>query len=460
MVICYRMKVLQMRQLRIKDNNQRNKSEFLEIPNLVKTISNKTLEKLEKEGVFVFPETVHDAEDITRDQMILQSVNDTYRSGNVMGFLGYGEERLVIESRFSTGDNDFLFQYLLERVLDFPNIVNLETDATHDDRMFSLLLFLFPSYLAAAMRKGVFKTYVRNEYNDGNVKGTINIDRHIRKNIPFVGNIAYSQREYAYDNFLMQLIRHTVEFIKRKPYGHKLLAKVKDEVQQVIEATPDYEAKNLRKVLVENKKNTVRHAFYHEYRALQRLCILILQNEKSQVGLGERKIYGILFDGAWLWEEYINTIVDNTFYHPMNKGGKGAQWLFTVDGSIKGLIYPDYIGKSPVNRIIADAKYKPIDNIGNKDYLQVLAYMFRFDAKKAFYFYPETEDVEDKVFWLNKGSSYEKNVKAREDVCLIKHGLHIPSGAESYNDFVEAIKKSEAEFKKPFSEIVEMKVFG
>ena len=31
---------------------------------------------------------------------------------------------------------------------------------------------------------------------------------------------------------------------------------------------------------------------------------------------------------------------------------------------------------------------------------------------------------------------------------------------ETYNDFVEAIKKSEAEFKKPFSEIVEMKVFG
>ncbi len=229
-----------MKQLKIKDNDQRKKEEFFDIPGLVKTIADKTLEELEKEGVFVFPEMVHDAEDITRDQMILQSVNDTYRSGNVMGFLGYGEERLVIESRFSTGENDYLFQYLLERVLDFPNIVNLETDATHDDKMFSLLLFLFPSYLAAAMRKGAFKTYVRNEYNDGNVKGTINIDRHIRKNIPFVGNIAYSQREYAYDNYLMQLVRHTVEFLKRKPYGHKLLAKVKEEVQMVVDATPSY----------------------------------------------------------------------------------------------------------------------------------------------------------------------------------------------------------------------------
>ncbi len=447
-----------MKQFKIKDNDQRKKEEFFDIPGLVKTIADKTLEELEKEGVFVFPEMVHDAEDVTRDQMILQSVNDTYRSGNVMGFLGYGEERLVIESRFSTGDNDYLFQYLLERVLDFPNIVNLETDATHDDKMFSLLLFLFPSYLSAAMRKGAFKTYVRNEYNDGNVKGTITIDRHIRKNIPFVGNIAYSQREYAYDNYLMQLIRHTVEFIKRKPYGHKLLAKVKEEVQVVVDATPSYEAKDLRKILVENKKNTVRHAYYHEYRALQRLCILILQNEKTQVGLGARKIYGIVFDGAWLWEEYINTLVDNKFYHPMNKGGKGAQWLFTVDGNKSGMVYPDFIGRSPVNRFIADAKYKPVDNIGNKDYLQLLAYMFRFNAKRAFYFYPEVDDTNDKVFWLNSGSSYEKNVQRRDDVCLIKHGLHIPKDSASYKVFIDLIKVSEVEFINKLSDIQEIEV--
>lgn len=446
-----------MKQLKIKDNDQRKKEEFFEIPGLVKTIADKTLEELEKEGVFVFPEMVHDAEDVTRDQMILQSVNDTYRSGNVMGSLGYGEERLVIESRFSTGDNDYLLQYLLERILDFPNIVNLETDATHDDKTFSLLLALFLSYLVSAMRKGVFKTYVRNEYNDGNVKGTINIDRHIRKNIPFVGNIAYSQREYAYDNFLMQLIRHTVEFIKRKPYGHKLLAKAKEEVQLVVEATPSYEAKDLRRILVENKKNTVRHAYYHEYRALQRLCILILQNKKTQLGLGASKIYGIVFDGAWLWEEYVNSLVDEIFYHPMNKGGKGAQWLFAGGA---GLIYPDFIGKNPNNRIIADAKYKPVDNIGNKDYLQVLAYMFRFDAKRAFYFYPDVDAIEDKVFWLNSGSSYEKNVQKRDDICLTKHGLHIPKDAASYDEFVALIKACEVEFLSEFSDMTNIEDRG
>ena len=435
-----------MKQFKIKDNDKKNKAEFSDIPRLVRTVSDKTLEELEKEGVFVFPGGIREAEDITKDQMILQSVNDSYCSGNVMGFLGYGDERLVIESRFSTGNNDYFFQYLLERVMDFPNIVNLETNAHHDSRMYSLLLFLFPSFLSAALRKGPFKTYVRSQYNDANLRGTLDISRHIQKNTPFMGNIAYNQRKYAYDNFLMQLIRHTIEYIKRKPYGHKLLAKTKDEIKLVSDVTPDYSAKDLQKVLTANKKNTVRHAYYHEYRALQQLCILILQDERMMVGLRTRKVYGILFDGAWLWEEYVNTLVKDTFHHPMNKSRREGQRLFS-DGT--GLIYPDFIGKDPQNRILADAKYKPAENIGNKDYFQVLAYMYRFDSKKAYYFYPDKLGSEDKVLLLNKGSSYEKNVTVRGEICLIKHGLHIPCDAESYNDFVRQIKDSEDVFMGP-----------
>ncbi|WP_242848021.1 5-methylcytosine restriction system specificity protein McrC [Proteiniclasticum ruminis] len=406
-------------------------------------IANKTLEQLEREGVFVFPELISDTEDLVKEQLILQSINDSYRTGNVMGFIGCGNERLVIESRFSTGKNDFFFQYLLERVLDFPNILDVDTDANQDRRLYSLLLFLFPIYLTTALRKGAYKTYVRNQYNNINVKGTVNIPKHISKNIPFTGNVAYSQREYSYDNHLMELIRHTIEFIKRKPYGNKLLFKVKDEVKLVIDATPNYEPYDKRKVITENKQNAVRHAYYREYRALQYLCILILQHEKHQIGSGMRQVYGILFDGAWLWEEYINLLIKDSFYHPMNKGGKGAQRLFT--GNI-GLIYPDFISKNNENRVIADAKYKPIDNIGNRDYLQVLAYMFRFDAKEGFYLYPESNTQDGLKLWMNSGSTYEKNVTPRGDVSVTKHGLKIPNAAKQYDDFTARMKANEKEF--------------
>ena len=436
-----------MKLLKIKDNSQPKKIAFSPIGKLTGKIADKTLGQLEREGIFVFPEIIKNAEDITQEQMLLQSVNDTYCSGNVMGFLGYGDERLIIESRFCRDGEDYFFQYLLDKVLDFPNIVDLESDANQDNRLFNFLLFLFPHYLKAAMRKGLFKKYIHRGYNDVNVKGAIDVARHIKLNTPFVGNVAYSQREFSYDNSLMELVRHTIEFIKRKPYGGKLLVKVKDEVKLVIDATPGYAPYNQQKIIEQNKNNAVRHAYFREYSALQRLCLLILRHQKHQIGLGSRQIYGILFDGAWLWEEYINSLIGDIFYHPMNKSGKGAQRLF--NGNI-GLIYPDFISRNSKARLIADAKYKPIDNIGNRDYLQVLAYMFRFDAKSGYYLYPEAEGYNDMKLWMNCGSTYEANVMPRNDISITKHGLKIPVDAKDYSEFIARLKIQEQEFRSVF----------
>ncbi|WP_455719855.1 5-methylcytosine restriction system specificity protein McrC [Agathobacter sp.] len=434
-----------MKQLLIKDNQYRPKSDFCEVRDIVNHIADKTLAELEKEGIFVFPSSVRVSEDLSNDQMILQSYNDKYVSGNVMGFLGVGTQRIVIESRFSRDEKDYFFQYLLEKVLKFPNFINFETSVNQDDRLFSLLLFLFPMYLRDAMRKGLFKTYICRQYNDGNVRGTIDVARHIKKNSPFIGNIAYSNREYSYDNYLMELVRHTIEYIKGKNCGRKLLSTIKDEVNQVIKATPEYRAGNRKRIIDDNIKNVVRHAYYHEYRSLQQLCILILRNEQHQYGNGTQNVYGLLFDGAWLWEEYVNMLIGDEFYHPKNKTGDGAQRLFA--GNF-GLIYPDFIGKDNNERIIADAKYKPLNNISGKDYLQVLAYMFRFDAKKGYYLYPEADSLNDVSLVLNKGMTYENNVSKREDISVVKCGLHIPNDMRNYTDFIEHMEKNERIFRQ------------
>lgn len=367
-----------------------------------------------------------------------------------MGFIGCGDERLIIKSRFCGEGEDFFVQYLLNSVMNFPNIVDLDSDVNMDHRMFNVLMFLFPYYLKRAMRKGLFKKYICRRYNDGHVKGMIDIARHIEKNTPFIGSVAYSQREFSYDNSLMELVRHTIEFIKRKSYGNNILVRVKDEVKLILDATPGYEPYNKQKIIEQNKKNTVRHAYFREYLDLQRLCLLILQHQKHQIGSGSRQIYGILFDGAWLWEEYINLLIKDAFYHPMNKGGEGAQRLF--NGNI-GLIYPDFISCNHESRIIADAKYKPINHIGNRDYLQMLAYMFRFDAKIGYFLYPETESLDDLKLWLNRGSTYESNVVIRDDVSVIKHGLKIPVSVSDYEGFVTKMKIHEREFVSEFREV-------
>ncbi len=434
----------------INDNSHKGKEKFEnEIPNITEKLKDKTLCKLYDEGIFIFPEILKDSEDLTQDQMVLQSINNEIYTSNVMGFLGCSEERLTIKSRFSQDKEDYFFQYMLSKVFNFPNIFEMQTNSDQEFELFQFLLFLFPYYLKKAIRKGLYRTYICKKYNNCNIKGAIDIARHIKLNTPFAGKVAYNQREYSYDNDLTELIRHTIEFIKQKKFGKNILNNVKDEVRLVIEATPKYQFLDRSKIINKNKKNMIRHAYFYEYRALQRLCILILQNQKHRIGCGSCQIFGILFDGAWLWEEYINTLIGERFYHLKNKKGKGCQQLFSYskgedDRNIKaGRIYPDFISKSVKNRIIADAKYKPINHIVNKDYLQVLAYMFRFDAKTGLYIYPEGNTIISTPYYLNTGTTYEDNVKAREDIFVEKLGLKIPKNCQNYNDFVEQIKYSE-----------------
>ena len=431
-----------MKWIKIKDNQYINKSKVIDVGNVIDRVANKTLEKLENEGIFVFPEVLHDTKDMSKEQMIIQNYNEGYLSGNVMGYLGVGNEYLTIESRFSTGGNAYFFQYILNKVFDFPNFIDLMSSVGQDEKLFTLIMFLFPYYLKHALRKGVFKSYTCNKYNDENVKGRIDISRHIRKNTPFIGDVAYSRREYSFDNYLMELVRHTIEYIKSKSYGYKLLSKVKEEVKIIVNATSEYTYEKRNLVIEENSKNIIRHAYYHEYRMLQKLCLMILKVEKHSFYFGKQRIYGILFDGSWLFEEYINLIIGNKFYNPMNKSGLGRQYLF--EGNI-GMIYPDFISKDANNRIIADAKYKPVDNIGNKDFLQIIAYIMRFDSKKGIFIYPEIDDNSTLNLNLNSGLTYENNVMKREDTVIIKYGIKIPKYANSYIDFVEKIYLEEKE---------------
>lgn len=425
---------------KVKDNTTYITSRFSCNQCIVSNILNKSLNQLDAEGLFIFPEAIKKVEDLTRDQMILQEFNGKYRTGNVMGFIGYGKERLIIQSRFCNDKEDYFLSYLLERVLNIPNIVSLDADTSSDKRLLNFLLFIFPKYLENAIRKGFYKQYIHKKYNDTNIKGKIDIPRHLTKNTPFIGSIAYSQRLFSYDNMLMELIRHTIEFIKSKSYGSIILSDIKEELKLIVNATQSYRTCDRQKIIEQNKKNPIRHAYFREYSALQRLCILILKSEKHDIGSGIQNSYGILFDGAWLWEEYINILLSSHFYHPKNKSKFGAQQLFS-DG--KGLIYPDFISKSTDPRLIVDAKYKPIENIRGRDYLQVLAYMYRFDASKGYYIYPDSEGQVPLVLNLNKGSTYENNVSTRDDVNIIKLGFKIPNKSANYDDFKMQIHESE-----------------
>ena len=331
-------------------------------------------------NLLIFPQNLEEYGDKICKEYVCEVKEGKLYTGNIMGFIGYGDTKVRIHSRFAQGDDDYFLHYMLQKVF----AINLFDLKYHSDEesIFDFLIYLFPAFLKRAMRQGLYKEYQTRDYNDADIKGRIDVARHIRMNVPFAGKVAYSTREYAYDNHVTQLIRHTIEFISSHPYGGGILKNddlTKDAVTLIREATPTYSQNERRKVINQNLR-PLNHPYFSEYRHLQRLCMQILRYEEIKYGRNEDEIYGVLFDGAWLWEEYVNTILKNQGYiHPQNKIHKGHISLFT-DGS--GTRYPDFYKED----IVLDAKYKryedvALQRIDGDDLHQVITYMYILSAR-------------------------------------------------------------------------------
>lgn len=105
---------------------------------------------------------------------------------------------------------------------------------TSDEQLFNFLLYMFPKFLNEALSQGLYKEYKRNEYNDANVRGTIDINRHLRSNMPFNGRVAYRTREFSHDNHVTELIRHTIDYISKSRFGRTLLEMIARHVQVLL----------------------------------------------------------------------------------------------------------------------------------------------------------------------------------------------------------------------------------
>ena len=132
-------------------------------------------------------------------------------------------------------------------------------------------------------------------------------------------------------------------------------------MEDIVLLTPSYKGGERDKIIRENLK-LIKHPYFTDYAALQKLCLAILRRQKVNYGEDSKKIYGLLFDVAWLWEEYLAGLLKSRdFKHPQNK--KGSGWLYMFENKINDTeadknyshIYPDFYKP---DECVLDAKYK------------------------------------------------------------------------------------------------------
>ena len=355
----------------------------------------KDLKGDERPNLLVFPRDLGYYGDDVGEGQIIGFHDDRISTGNIMGFVGVNNTQVDIVSRFAKTDGeDYFLHYMLQRVFAI-NLFDIKHTLSRQP-IFDFLLYLFPFFLKKALRQGIYKKYRRFEYNDSNIRGPIDINRHIRENIPFRGTVAYSTREHTYDNEVTELIRHTIEYIKIHPMGNGVLncdQETKNAVMTVMQATPSHNSRDRNRILNLNLR-PVTHPYYSEYTALQKICVQILRHETIKYGREKNKIYGVLFDGAWLWEEYLNTIFTKAklvITHAKNKTGENGILLYE---NKRKRLYPDFYRKTGDAKFsfVMDAKYKHLgqneDDISREDLFQMISYMHVLPARHCALLYP------------------------------------------------------------------------
>ena len=396
-------------------------------------------------NLLVFPDSFESYDRDFGKKVICNIINDEKElyTSSIVGFIGRNKTHLSIHSRFAdNGNADYFLHYMLQKVAKI-NLLSLQ-HTMDEDSVFDFLIYLFPLYLKKAINQGVYKKYITHKYNDANIRGVIDVNRHIKYNEPFNGKVAYSTREYSYDNEVTQLIRHTIEFIRKYKGGGDILnidADTNQAVAQIVSATPSFIPNETQMVIHKNLR-PIAHPYFSEYTPLQRLCLQILRHEELKYGQEENEIYGVLIDAAWLWEEYLALLLEGKYVHYMKDKGK----KFNLFENSHQRIIPDYL--SIDKKIVADAKYIPLnreswygEEKATSIYYKTITYMYRFCSNKGYLFYPypdeEVKPVQLKI---------KTEVDGVNGGTITKLGLRIPSKCDSFDRFASLMDKYEIEF--------------
>lgn len=123
--------------------------------------------------------------------------------------------------------------------------------------------------------------------------------------------------------------------------GRFLLTKdevTKHNVERIQNWGKSYRKYTLSQTFSRNLRTPI-HPLYIKYRPLQKLCLALLRHRHISYHDDTEKVHGVLFDAAWLWEEYVALVIKDSYKHIVK--GNGFKLLSDGDEKFQEII-PDF----------------------------------------------------------------------------------------------------------------------
>lgn len=299
--------------------------------------------------------------------------NSVYvKSGNYIGVIYDSEHKLKIEITSRFGD------YFLEHMLKYINGIFLpdlrfsakKKDTKNANQFQFILSHLFITSLERAVAvAGIPKTYIKSSLHSYTVRGKIDIQHLIQKNIPLRSKIQSNYKEQVEIQVIIDVLYLAIcivekkyqEIIKSRIHGVKVYLKENKSSKFV---NQEYIKKALNHKILS-------HPVYSTYQQVLKYAEMIINNfELAEDDKGDSESRAYLIDVSELFELYFENMLSNKLHLEGWTLLSQKEIILYEDSFFKRKIKPDVvlIHEASNNVAVFDIKYKRMNFKGNTSY--------------------------------------------------------------------------------------------
>lgn len=427
-------------------DNKNNKSVF-KIPknhfkiliNLLNSISN-PLTTTDLDGV-EFIEN-NDREDETLVLKIVTKNGETYiQTGNMIGEFYFKNGKNIVQIniglRFDKGDNNNILEYLLNYAnAVYPNKVDLNPTKNKKNKkkqnsIVKLLLSkMFSNSISKAFVMGLPTHYQEFDKSGYNVRGKIDINRLVSKELPFKGITPYTTNEKVIEQNIGAILLKAIEIIEREYMPMSVLSSIKSTLKQA-SIKPIVTPTTIQKAF---RSRVLRNAIFSEYKNSLNLAIMIINGFQTPDFKNTNGVfYGYLTDISKIWENYLVKLLKMNINdeweieaEPELRLFKNRPKLYNFTNYMK----PDVVLKNETDKkvIVFDAKFKQSSWFNREDFYKTATYISyyqnqKYDVVLGGQIYPDKAYNDDNLGFLDSDVDFrligidlsEKNIRDNEN---------------------------------------------
>lgn len=348
------------------------------------------------------------------DNIVLQIINNNdeliIKTGNFVGVIFTQGISVEIDSRFG--------KYFLQRMLNFANNIFLGDieqsgykKSSNTNPFKFIISYLFIQSLEKAWVKGFPKSYITQSDRGLKLKGSVDINELIKKDIPYSGKISFKYRNQQNVNEIVNVLYKAVSKVKSS-YPNVINSNIHNITQDLaIDRTLTF----VNRALIQKaqKHKSLQNSLYADYKIALNYAELIIEdlNEIDETDT-DLKTTGYLIDISKLYELYLEKLLKNNL-PDFNVSGQTEIISYHQSAYIRKLI-PDLVLTNKVTGDVAvfDAKYKTLrlnkedyrKDIDRTDFFQIHTYMGYYgnNIKIGGLIYPTTGAESDDLLPVEK----------------------------------------------------------